>query len=221
MDGPGRFFHRWNSVSFDRLRRRSSESGEQDALRATMDETAFRLGNTLVIALDSRDPELELIAHSARVSRMTEKLAHVVGVSEEECELLRRAAQLHEIGMISVPLELVRRPAPLRKDELERVRAQAAVGAEIVRTIHDRRASRLIAYQYEDHVTLATESDVGSGDLLLTGILRLADVLDAMSHPRPYQPPAGIEEQAEVLRAGAGTRFHPLAVHAAMRLLEH
>ena len=52
----------------------------------------------------------------------------------------------------------------------------------------------------------------GSLDVLLSGILRVADAFDAITHPRPYQehiPPA---ERLRTLAEGEGTRFHPLVI---------
>lgn len=216
MTSSERFFHRWRGetrVSSGRARSAVTE------LRETMEETSLRLSSALVIAFDARDPEMEIVAHSSRVARLAEEIAQRVGLSEGEREVVARAAQLHEIGMISVPLELLQRPSPLSANELARVRFQATVGAEIVRSTYDARTALLVARQYDDYAALAAAGEVEAADLLLAGILRVADVIDAVTSPRPYQDPMPRSRQVEVLRTGLGSKFHPLVVHSGVQLL--
>lgn len=173
---------------------------------------------TLVHALDARNPELEIIEHCALVSRVAALIAKRVGISEGDDYILRSAAQLHEIGMLTVPGELLMRSAPLTRAELARVRAQAAVSAELVRAAHHPRIALLVENQYVDYRELQRDTRCGPRDLLLAGILRVADVISAVTWPRPYQDPMPASVREEVLRSGAGTRFHPLAVHFALQL---
>ena len=132
--------------------------------------------------------------------------------------MLQVAARLHEVGVFGVPPELLHRPAPLSEEELETVRGQARVSAGVARLIHPPRVAELIENQYEDHRKLAEGDRIGDRDVLLAGILRVADVYAAVTWPRPYQDPMPAPFRDELLRAGAGTRFHPLAVESALTI---
>lgn len=195
-----------------------SETGPLSPGGEELGSTQRTMVRTLVYALDARNPQLEIIEHSALVSRLASLIAERVGVTEGDRYLLRSAAQLHEIGMLTVPAELLVRSAPLTRAELERVRSQAAVGAEIVRAAHHPRVALLVENQYLDYRELQRDPRIGPRDLLLAGILRVADVITAVTWPRPYQDPMPASVRDEVLRSGAGTRFHPLAVHFALQL---
>jgi HD-GYP domain-containing protein (c-di-GMP phosphodiesterase class II) len=176
------------------------------------------MAQTLSFALELRDPAMRIAGHCARVAMRAVAIAEELGVPHAEVEVLRHAAELHEVGIVSVPGELLHRPGPLSRSELERVRAHAWVGAEIVRSVYSPAIARLVEHQYDDYATLAVGKWVSGRELLLVGVLRVADVLDAMTVPRAYQEPLSREHRADVLRQGALSRFHPVAVETALRL---
>ena len=58
----------------------------------------------------------------------------------------------------------------------------------------------------------------GSREVLLAGILRAADALDTMLHPRPYQADLDPALPPLILRSGRGTNFHPQAVESLLQI---
>ena len=182
-----------------------------------LSNTEYELNHALRIALKSREPVRELVAHSTRVVILADWLASELEVGDIEFEHLQFAAQLHEIGMITVPVQLLRNPGPLLPEELAQVREQAELGAEIVRAYHSPRTAQIVECQYLDHEVLRDRFGDGSIDLLLIGILRLADVFDTMGHPRAYQRPWTVEERLAEIQAGSGTRYHPAVVEVFLR----
>lgn len=171
---------------------------------------------TLSHALQAREPQLQIVEHCSRVAAVACRLADSIGLADDEIDSIRTAALLHEIGMIAVPPELVRKAGPLTLAELQRVRSQAAIGAEIVRDVHPPIVSKLVRHQYDDYLELLRQKGQDSRELLMAGILRAADVLDATSHPRPYQLALSQERQLEILQAGTGIRFHPAVMEVLM-----
>lgn len=176
------------------------------------DETELEMMCALTFSLRVRDPYLGLVKHCTRVAMLVDRLADALELDDEARDDVRAAARLHEIGMVAVPLELVYRAGRLTTSELDRVRRQAEVGAEIVATTHEPRTARVIRNQYLDFEALEREVPRGSEDLLLSGILRVADVVDAILNPRPYQSAHPRGYCKAVLERGAGTRFHPTVV---------
>lgn len=175
---------------------------------------------TFARTLEMRATTSQIVAHSQRVADLVGAIAELVEVPPAEQERLRLAAQLHEIGMVGVPSDLLTRQTRLSPAELESVRAQARVGAEMVRVSHHPETARLIERQYDDYRYLR-RSTLDSRELLLAGILRIADVYDAMVAPRPYQEPVPEARRRQVLRIGSGTKFHPAAVFALLHLVDN
>lgn len=176
------------------------------------DETELEMMSALTFALRVRDPHLRIVRHCTRVTMLVDRLAEDVGLDPQGRADVINAARLHEIGMITVPVELVLKAGMLTSSELDRVRRQATVGAEIVSATHEPRTARVIRNQYLDFEDLRLLVPEGSQDVLLSGILRVADVVDAILNPRPYQEPHPRDYCRAVLERGAGTRFHPLVV---------
>jgi HD-GYP domain-containing protein (c-di-GMP phosphodiesterase class II) len=132
---------------------------------------------------------------------------------------LLETALLHEIGKVSVPLELLHKIGPLSDAELEQIRAHARVGADIVRGVPAlARIAPVIEHQGTHHAVLSAHLDPAAPEFMLVGILRVADVWDAMVSTRSYRGAMSPEYCRETLRGGAGTRFHPEAVEAVLRI---
>ena len=191
--------------------------GRLGGLQEELASTEFELNHALRIALRTREPVRQLVAHSTRVLVLVDWLSSELALDETEFEHLQCAAQLHEIGMITVPLRLLQNPGPLTPPELARVREQAALGAEIIRGYHSPRTAHIIECQYLPHAELTARFPEGSTDLLLAGILRVADVFDTMGYPRPYQRAWTVEERVMELQNGMGHRYHPVVVDAFLR----
>ncbi|HEX2092671.1 MAG TPA: HD domain-containing protein [Longimicrobiaceae bacterium] len=178
------------------------------------EDTQIDLAAALTFALYAIEPRLHVGAHCARVAARLAWLAEVEGFGESELRALVRAAELHEVGMVAVPVELLENPDPLTPAELARIRAQAWIGAEIVRKTEGDLTAWLIQHQYTDYEVLRARFPVESTELLLAGLFRVADVTDALTEPRPYQRRLPEHRRLDVLFSGIGTRFHPEAVRA-------
>lgn len=199
-----------------RPRARKPASGIRipDALDVELLDTQMEMTSALMFAVEWREHRLHVVSHCARVSLAAARLAGEVGVAGDALYDLQYAARLHEVGMIGVPAELVRRRGPLTDEERERIEAQARIGAEVARTMRRSLAAVLIENQYADHQEVQRRFRAGSSECLLTGILRVADVFDTLTAPRPYHRPVPEGRALEILREGAGTRFHPEVVEA-------
>ena len=171
---------------------------------------------TFAFGVEVRDHELGIVDHCARVALIGDWLGNRIGIAEADAYLLKTAARLHEIGLVSIPSDLFFRRAPLSPEELATVRDQARTGAAMARSMHHPRVALLIENQYADYRAL--EAILSPRDLLLAGILRVADVIAAVTWPRPYQDPLPPERQVEVLESGAGVLFHPVAVQFGVQL---
>ncbi|HEU0014894.1 MAG TPA: HD domain-containing phosphohydrolase [Longimicrobium sp.] len=191
---------------------------ELGRMRQAMRDLRREAVGALAATIAARDPYAH--GHTARVTELCASIARALGVGEADLEVMENAATLHEIGKISVPLELLHKTAPLTPEELERIRSHAALGAEIVRGVAAlARAAAVIEHQGTDYTELPRHLDAEGPEFLLASILRVADAYDAMLSQRSYRGPLPREYWETALRAGAGSHFHPDAVDALLRVV--
>ena len=189
-----------------------------DRLRREVQDARAEMVQALALTIAARDHYMH--GHCERVAENCRKVAVALHVSDDDVELLVQSAQLHEIGKISVPIELLQKTEPLTPDELERIRTHPRVGANIVRGVPTlRRMATLIEHHGTDHCELAGDVSPITPEFLLIGILRVVDAWDAMTSDRSYRQALPRAYWEPFLRAGAGTRFHPQAVAALMRVV--
>lgn len=181
-------------------------------------DTQLEMGAALMFGLERKNKRLRFVEHCARVAALVDSMAGVLRLAEDERADLCAAAQLHEVGMIAVPTDLIEKPSHLDEATVARIRQQASIGAEIVRITLGDRVSLLVETQYADFDSLRARLSPNSIETLLAGLLRAADVFDTMRHPRPYQADLDPTLGPVVLRTGEGTTFHPLALESLKQL---
>ncbi|MDH4103442.1 MAG: diguanylate cyclase [Thermoleophilia bacterium] len=166
----------------------------------------------LLEALAQREPELQ--AHLEGVGSLAVETGRTLGLRRDELDELARVAQLHDVGMLAVPDEILRKEGPLDEREWAFIRQHTIVGERILRASP---ALRSVA----DAVRSSHEEWDGSGypdglsgdDIPLAArIIAACNAYVAMTSKRPYRealPPA--EALNELMRL-AGTQFDPTVV---------
>ena len=160
-------------------------------------------------AIEARDPHSS--GHAARVGVMAELVAERLGWDEADVEVLRMAAELHDIGKLSVPERILRKPGPLDEDELAEIRRHSEEGARMVAR---HRPLQLVVpgvlYHHErwdgSGYPVGLEGDAIPAE---ARVLAVVDAFDAMTTDRSYR--RALTEVAAVaeLERCAGTQFDP------------
>src|SRR5438876_6036770 len=81
-------------------------------------------------ALDARDRYTE--SHSIRVSELAGRLGEHLELGDRECELIRTAGSLHDLGKIGVRDDILNKPGPLTEEEWEIMRRHPDIGADMI-----------------------------------------------------------------------------------------
>ena len=173
----------------------------------------------LADALDRRDQYTS--AHSQRVAGYVDAIARALRLSLGERELVVAAARVHDLGKISTPDAILRKPAPLDDDEWEVMREHPRAGAEILsRLPMYKEHARLVGAHHErldgdgyPHRLNAQTVPLGAQ------ILAVADAYDAMTSDRPYRGAMPAAVAISRLREATGTQFNLAVVEALARSL--
>lgn len=160
--------------------------------------------------------------HLSAVPHWALAIGERLGLCPEEAAMLRLAAILHDVGKVSVPDRILRKPGPLTIDEFEHVKGHPAAGAEIVAHIDGLSpVSEWIRHSHEHFDGSGYPGGLRGEDIPLPArILLVADAFDAMTSTRPYGKPLLPELALEELQRGAGGQFDARCVEALARHLD-
>jgi putative nucleotidyltransferase with HDIG domain len=158
---------------------------------------------------ETRDPYTS--GHQFSVGSLSEAIARRMGLDSVLCKLIRQSGELHDVGKIAIPVEILTRPGAISKLEFDLIKTHPVVGADILAKAHLPWPIVDVALQHHERMD-------GSGypfglkgeDVIMPArIVAVADVVEAMSQRRPYRPALGRERAlAEILR-GSGTLYDP------------
>jgi putative nucleotidyltransferase with HDIG domain len=160
--------------------------------------------------------------HSPAVSRYASAIAERLGFSERERAMLRLAAILHDVGKVSVPDRILRKPGPLTIDEFEHVKTHPSAGAEIVAHIDGLSPVADWILGSHEHVDGTGYPHGLRGDEIPLGsrVLLVADAFDAMTSARTYGSTLPPEVALAELQVGAGRQFDARCVDALAAYLD-
>jgi putative two-component system response regulator len=189
---------------------------------AELDASHSHLLDCLAYAADFRDDETR--EHTHRVGDIAAAVAAELGWTHAECETIRRAARLHDLGKIAVPDAILLKPGPLTPDEFALMETHTVVGATMLangRTPQVRLAEQ-IARSHHERWDGCGYPDGLSEDAIPIGarIVAVADVFDALSHARSYRGAWPFDKVYEHLRAQSGRHFDPAIIDALIHLIE-
>ena len=169
---------------------------------------------TVSAALDRR--ELHTEGHCNRVARLALEIAELVGISDHEQRQLVYAAEMHDLGRVSVSPKILAKPAALTDDEWSQVKMIPMVGADIVEPVSFYSdvgtAIRHMRERWDGRGYPSGHS--GSKIPMLSRILAVAEAFDAMKSSRPYRPGMSEPEALKQLWLERGKSFDPDIVEA-------
>ncbi len=170
--------------------------------------------DVLLQVLQEREPALH--RQTARVARLASGVAERLGVSGGELEELALAAELHDVGMIAVPDEMLFKPGPLTDAEWDVIRRHTETGARIVEAVPALEGiARLIRSSHERWDGQGYPAGL-AGEAIPLGarVIAVCDAFGAMTGRRPHRSALSNEAALAELEACSGTQFDPRIVAA-------
>ena len=153
----------------------------------------------------------ELGSHLRDVAALACAVACRMGLPQEEIENVRQAAELHDLGKVAIPDEILFKPGPLTNSEWAFIRRHTLIGERIAGAAPAlRRVAKLVRSTHEN-VDGSGYPDGLAGDEIPLGsrIIYVCDAFDAMTSERTYC--AAMDEASAIaeLRLCAGSQFDP------------
>lgn len=183
----------------------------QDGLKDTVEAIAS--------TVEMRDPYTA--GHQRRVADLASAIAGKMGLPHEEVYAIHLAGIVHDLGKISIPAEILSKPARLSEIEYSFIKTHPQVGHDILKDIDFPWPVAQMVLQHHERMDGSGYPQGLKGDAILPAarILAVADVLEAMVSHRPYRAGLGLEAAMQEIREHRGTRYDPAVVDAALQLL--
>lgn len=178
-----------------------------------LEQAQHEMLDRLARASESRDDDT--CRHTQRVGELSAALARSAGLPDESCELIRRAAALHDIGKIGIPDCILLKPGKLTPEEFMQMKTHTAIGAGILSGSQFpmlRMAEEIALYHHEKWDGTGYYSIRGEAIPLTARIVTLADVFDVLTHVRPYKQPWPVEQALAEIESQSGRLFDPRLV---------
>lgn len=179
----------------------------QSRLKESHEETVRRLS----IAAELRDESTG--AHIQRMSRYCALIERELGSDTERCELLRLASQMHDVGKIGIPDNILLKPGPLSQKERLIMQRHSDIGHRILMGSDSALVvtAATIAWSHHEKIDGSGYPRGLSGeDIPIEGrIAAIADVFDALTTERVYKHAYPIGTAVSILREGTGSHFDP------------
>ena len=219
-----------------------AKSLEQAVKERTADLEASRRELVLCLARAGEFRDTDTGHHAMRVGRCAGIIARATTCPAEFVEMLEQAAQLHDIGKIAIPDEILRHPGKLTPEDFERMQRHVLFGKRIIEPMaaaeaeamrrHTAAGQSILSASKSPLIMMASRIALthherwdGNGyplglaayDIPLEGrITAVADVFDALASKRPYKPAFPFERCCQIIVEEAGKHFDPEVVEAFM-----
>jgi len=218
---------RENLLAFEDLFRNERDLQVYKAhLEKEVQKRTEQLANTLkgvkqAIArtLEIRDPYTA--GHEQRVAQLASAIAKEMRMPEDQINCISLAAELHDIGKIQLPIEILSKPGRLTDLEFGIIKNHSEAGYEILKSIDFQGPIAQIVLQHHERINGSGYPSGLSGEEILVEakILGVADVVEAMSSDRPYRPALGMEAAIAEISEKSGVLYDVDVANACLRVL--
>jgi len=195
----------------------------EEKLKETMDSLRRSIKTTiqvLGIASEARDPYMA--GHQRRVADLARAIATEMKLPSEIIEVIRMTGAIHDIGKISIPSEILCKPAVLTDLEFSLVKAHSQHSFDIMKDVESPWPLANIVYQHHERMDGSgyPQGLKGEDILIEARILAIADVVEAMMSYRPYRPSLGLDIALMEIENNAGVLYDRKATDACLRLFK-
>jgi diguanylate cyclase (GGDEF)-like protein len=201
----------------NRVRAYAAESilrANLEELVDTPDRTAqYRAAESLAKAVDERDAYTG--SHSQRVGDYSARIARRLGADEPAVELTRLAGNLHDLGKLAIPEEVLRKPDTLSEAERLMLERHPQIGFRMLESLGVQPVAEWVLHHHERWDGAGYPNRL-AGDQIPLGarIIFVADAYDAMTSDRAYRQAMPQRDALAELERCSGTQFDPTVVKA-------
>ncbi len=208
-------------ILFDQVKLQKTYLKEQNQRLNELRQIMSGFIQTLAMTVEARDPYTA--GHQHRVASLARAIAQEMKLSKDQVEAIRLSAQVHDLGKIYVPAEILNKPGQLLEEEFNLIKVHPKIAYDILKPINFPWPIAEIVYQHHERINGKGYPRNISGDEIYieARILNVADVVEAMASHRPYRPALGIKKALDEIKNNKGILYDANVVDACLNLFEN
>jgi putative nucleotidyltransferase with HDIG domain len=170
--------------------------------------------------VESRDPYTA--GHQKNVADIATEIAKFMGLKRDVVEGVKLAGQIHDLGKIGIPAEILNKPGRISEIEFALIKTHSQIGYDILKNIDFPWPVADIVLQHHEKINGSGYPNGLKGEEILieAKIIAVADVLEAMASHRPYRAALGLEVAFAELGKHKGTLFDEEIVEACILIFK-
>jgi putative two-component system response regulator len=174
----------------------------------------------LVDAVEAKDEET--FGHVRRVSEYALAVGKRLGLAPNALRMLALAAEMHDVGKISIPSSILAKAGPLTPAEYNVVKTHTERGFDIAEQVPALRDLSLVIRSHHEQFDGSgyPQGLAGESIPLFSRIISVVDSYDAMTSKRPYRPSRAHVDAIAEIKAKSGRQFDPRCVEAFLAVFE-
>jgi len=176
------------------------------------DSALSQTRGVLLGMLREREPGLD--RHLGGVAHLAAAMGRALRLEAEEMDVLVRAAEMHDIGKIAIPDEILHKAGPLSEAEEDLVHKHTLIGERVLAAAPAlREVARVVRSSHERWDGSGYPDGLAGEEIPLPSrAILICDAYTAMTGTRPYGEPMSPGAALAELRRAAGTQFDPALV---------
>lgn len=171
------------------------------------DSIVSELVKTLISVIEEKDDFLK--GHAERVASTCVHFGVSLGLPKTQINQIYLAGLLHDIGMVSIPIEIIKKAEALSKDELDFIKKHPVIGEKILSNLNMMQGILPIVRHHHESFDGSGYPDGLKGEEIPfeSRLLNIANSYDALTSNRHDRPPFSTEDALKSLQESAGKKF--------------
>lgn len=204
-------------VARDITEKRQAQEELEKANRA-LRKTTEKVIEVLSSTVEQRDAHTA--GHQRKVATLSRAIATEMNLSPEQVEGIQMAGAVHDLGKISIPIEILSKSTKLDENEIPIIEKHSETGYELLKDIDFLWPIAQTVLQHHERMDGSGYPQGLSGEeiILEARILAVADVVEAMASHRTYRPALSIDAALEHISQNKGKLYDPKVVEACLRV---
>ena len=204
--------------AMSRSERLKQEQAQREHAQQELSKALMGVVRAIITTQEIRDPYTT--GHQEHVAGLACAISQELGMDELTQQAIQVAAQLHDIGKMSIPVEVLVKPGAPTVEEWKLLKRHPENGYRILQDVpFPGPVAELVLQHHERLDGSGYPRGLKAGEILPGAmVLAVADVVESMAAERPYRPARGIDEALAEIQRQAGRQLDGATVAACVRL---